>query len=82
MSRSETSLLKLNIVFLMGLWVNNFATLFNCTPVGRASDNDGPDIKLSSNFVYKFKIIVGRAGFFISSDKLSYIANVLDITSI
>ena len=27
--------------------VNNFASLFNCTPVGRASDsNDGPDIKL------------------------------------
>ena len=26
--------------------VNNFASLFNCTPVGRASLNDGPDIKL------------------------------------
>ena len=26
--------------------VNNFASLFNCTPVGRASDDDGPDIKL------------------------------------
>ena len=27
--------------------VNNFASLFNCTPVGRASRlNDGPDIKL------------------------------------
>ena len=26
--------------------VNNFASLFNCTLVGRASDNDGPDIKL------------------------------------
>ena len=28
--------------------VNNFASLFNCTPVGRASDSrpDGPDIKL------------------------------------
>ena len=26
--------------------VNNFASLFNCTPVGRASDNGGPDIKL------------------------------------
>ena len=25
--------------------VNNFASLFNCTPVGRALDNDGPDIK-------------------------------------
>ena len=26
--------------------INNFDSLFNCTPVGRASDNDGPDIKL------------------------------------
>ena len=26
--------------------VNNFASLFNCTPVGRASFDDGPDIKL------------------------------------
>ena len=26
--------------------VNNFASLFNCTPVGRASDDDSPDIKL------------------------------------
>ena len=26
--------------------VNNFASLFNCTPMSRASDNDGPDIKL------------------------------------
>ena len=26
--------------------VNNFVSLFNCTPVGRASVNDGPDIKL------------------------------------
>ena len=26
--------------------VNNYASLFNCTPVGRASDYDGPDLKL------------------------------------
>ena len=26
--------------------VNNFATLFNCMPVDRASDYDGPDLKL------------------------------------
>ena len=26
--------------------VNNFASLFNCTTVGRASLDDGPDIKL------------------------------------
>ena len=26
--------------------VNNFASLFNCTPVGQASDTNGPDIKL------------------------------------
>ena len=25
--------------------VNNFASLYNCTPVGRASLSDGPDIK-------------------------------------
>ena len=26
--------------------VDNFAALFNCTPVDRASDYDGPDLKL------------------------------------
>ena len=26
--------------------VDNYAAFFNCTPVGRASDYDGPDIKL------------------------------------
>ena len=25
---------------------DNFAALFNCTPVARASDYDGPDLKL------------------------------------
>ena len=29
--------------------VNNFAALFNCTPVDRVSDYDGTDIKL---FIY------------------------------
>ena len=27
--------------------VDNFAALFNCTPVDRASEYDGPDLKLS-----------------------------------
>ena len=26
--------------------VDNYAAFFNCTPVGRASDSDGPDLKL------------------------------------
>ena len=26
--------------------VDNYAAFFNCTPVGRASDYDGPDLKL------------------------------------
>ena len=26
--------------------VDNYAAFYNCTPVGRASDYDGPDIKL------------------------------------
>ena len=26
--------------------VDNFAAFFNCTPAGRASDSDGPDLKL------------------------------------
>ena len=26
--------------------VDSYAAFFNCTPVGRASDYDGPDIKL------------------------------------
>ena len=30
--------------------VDSFASLFNCTPVGRASLNDGPDIKLVDLF--------------------------------
>ena len=32
------------------------------------------------DLVYKFKKIVGRADFLISSKKLSYVTNVLDIT--
>ena len=28
------------------IMVDNFAAFYNCTPVGRASDYDGPDIKL------------------------------------
>ena len=28
------------------IMVDNYAAFFNCTPFGRASDSDGPDIKL------------------------------------
>ena len=31
--------------------INNYASLFNCMPVGRASDYDGPDPKLLFNLV-------------------------------
>ena len=28
------------------IMVDSYAAFFNCTPVGRASDSDGPDIKV------------------------------------
>ena len=36
------------------IMVDNYAAFFNCTPLGRASDYDGPDLKLF--------ILVGWAG--------------------
>ena len=37
--------------------VNNYVSLFNCTPVGRASDYDGHDLKL---FILVVRCLVGR----------------------
>ena len=45
--------------------VNNFASLFNFTPVGRASLNDGPDIKLFIlvGLGWSFFVWLGPPGF-------------------
>ena len=41
--------------------VDSFATLFNCTPVDRASDYDGPDLKLFIliGWDWSFRLLLG-----------------------
>ena len=42
--------------------VDNFAALFHSTPVDRASDYSGPDLKLLVGWAELFRLLIGPPG--------------------